>query len=317
MSTRWFKKGSGTFAGTARRVLRTKAPDPPAGFTLIELLVVMGIIGILIGLMLPAVQKVREVANRMTCKNNLKQIGLAFHQHHDTWHFFPSGGWHWYTPPSYRGGIPDIGEDQTASWAFQILPFVEADAVWRGGSGTTDKERALEAIGTPIPIYFCPSRRPPQTVTYKDDYFPPLTGKHIVHALCDYAASNKEGTGAVRQFMPVRIAEITDGTATTLLVAEKRLNLFYLGQPQLDDNQGYTAGFNHDTMRKTHYAPAPDYSSAFGDGGGLFGSSHPAHFNALFCDGSVRAISYTIPKKIFKRLGQKDDGHPVGDFESY
>jgi prepilin-type processing-associated H-X9-DG protein len=277
----------------------------------------MGIIGVLIGLLLPAVQKVREAANRMTCVNNLKQIGLAFQQHHDTWHFFPSGGWHATTPPSYTDGVPDIGKDQAASWAFQILPYVEADAVWRGDSSMTDKERTLAAIGTPIPIYFCPSRRPPQTVTYGDDYIPRITGKQIVHALCDYAASNKEGTGAVRQFMPVRIAEITDGTASTLLVAEKRLNLFYLGQPQIDDNQGYTAGFNNDTMRKTHRAPAPDYSDPIGDGGGLFGSSHPGRFNALFCDGSVRAISYSIPKKVFKWLGQKDDGQTVGDLDNY
>jgi prepilin-type N-terminal cleavage/methylation domain-containing protein/prepilin-type processing-associated H-X9-DG protein len=288
-----------------------------AGFTLIELLVVMAIIGVLTGLLLPAVQKVREAANRLTCQNNLKQIGLAFHHHHDTWHYFPSGGWYWYTPPSYTGGTPDIGKEQNASWAFQILPYVEAGDVWRGGSGTTDTERALTAIGTPIPIYFCPSRRPPQTVTYGDDYIPRLTGGLITHALCDYAASNKEDTGAVRQFQPVRIAEITDGTASTLLVAEKRLNLFYLGQPQIDDNQGYTAGFNHDTMRKTHLPPAPDYSSPFGDGGGMFGSSHPGQFNALFCDGSVRAISYAIPKKTFDLLGQKDDGQTVGDLDNY
>ena len=287
------------------------------GFTLIELLVVMGIIAVLTGLLLPAVQKVREAANRLGCENNLKQIGLAFHQHHDTWHCFPSGGWYWYTQPSYSGGTPNIGAEQTASWAFQILPYLEAGDLWRGGSATTDTDRALVAIGTPIALYFCPSRRPPQTVTYGDDYIPHLTGGSITHALCDYGASNNEGTGAVRQFTPVRIADITDGTASTLLVAEKRLNLFYLGQPQLDDNQGYTAGFNLDTTRKTHLAPAPDYSSPFGDGGGMFGASHPAHFNALFCDGSVRAISYTIPKKIFDLLGQKEDGQTVGSLDNY
>jgi prepilin-type N-terminal cleavage/methylation domain-containing protein/prepilin-type processing-associated H-X9-DG protein len=287
------------------------------GFTLIELLVVMTIIGVLTGLLLPAVQKVREASNGLTCENNLKQIGLAFHHHHNTWHVLPSGGWHPSIPPSYTGGIPDIGKEQAASWAFQILPYVEADAVWKGGSGTTDKERALVAIGTSIPIYFCPSRRPPETVTYADDYIPRLSGGLIVHALCDYAASNKEGNGAVQQILPVRIAQITDGTASTLLVAEKRLNLFYLGQPQIDDNQGYTAGYNLDTMRKTHLPPAADYSDPFGDGGGQFGSSHPGRFNALFCDGSVRAISYTIPKRIFNLLGQKDDGQAAGDLDNY
>jgi prepilin-type N-terminal cleavage/methylation domain-containing protein/prepilin-type processing-associated H-X9-DG protein len=286
-----------------------------AGFTLIELLVVMAIIGILTSLLLPAVQKVRESANRMTCVNNLKQIGLAIHCHHDILHFLPSGGWHPYTAPSYTCGVPDTGKQQRAGWAFQILPYLEADAVWRGAGATTDKERALIAIRTTIPTYFCPSRRPPQTVVYGDEYVPRLTGGKITHALSDYAASNKEGTGAVRQFLPVHLAEITDGLSNTLLVAEKRLNLFHLGQPQEDDNQGYTAGFNLDTVRKTHRAPAPDYRARFGDGGGLFGSSHPGRFNALFCDGSVRGISYTIPKKLFRLLGQKDDGKPVGDLD--
>src|SRR5262249_30337611 len=146
--------------------------------------------------------------------------------------------------------------------------------------------RAIVAISTPNKIFFCPSRREPQTVTYGDSFTPPLTGGNITRALCDYAASNKEGTGVVRQFYPVRIADITDGTSNTLLLSEKRLNLAFLGQPQQDDNQGYSVGFNLDTIRKTHRAPAPDYRAPFGDGGGLFGSSHPGRFNAALADGS-------------------------------
>ncbi len=281
------------------------------GFTLIELLVVIAIIGVLIGLLLPAVQKVRETASRLHCTNNLKQIGLAFHNHQSALGAFPSGGWYAYTPPTYVNGQPLVGRPQQAGWGFQILPYVEADATWRGGNATTDVQRDLVAIGTTNPLFFCPSRRDPQTVTYGDNYVPRLTGGKITHALCDYAASNKEGTGAVRQFFPVRIADITDGTSNTLLVGDKRMNRALLGTRQLDDNQGYTVGFNYDTIRKTTSPPAPDYFAPTGDGGGLFGSSHTGVVMFVFADGSVHAIPYSIDPTVFRYLGQKNDGHPV------
>jgi len=281
------------------------------GFTLIELLVVIAIMGVLIGMLLPAVQKVRESANRLSCQNNLKQIALSFHNHHDQFGFFPSGGWYDYSPPTYSNGVPAVGAGQQAGWGFQILPFIEADPTWRGGQATTDAGRAVVAIGAPNKTFFCPTRRPPQTITYRDSYSPPLTGGDITHALCDYAASNKDGTGVVRQFDPVRIGDITDGTSNTLLVSEKRINLAYLGQKQTDDNQGYTVGFNLDTVRKTTKGPAPDYRAQFGDGNGQFGSSHPSRLNAAFADGSVHTIDYNIDPLIFRYLGDRSDSQVI------
>jgi prepilin-type N-terminal cleavage/methylation domain-containing protein/prepilin-type processing-associated H-X9-DG protein len=282
-----------------------------AAFTLIELLVVIAIIGILIGLLLPAVQKIREAANRLSCQNNLKQIGLAFHNHHDTLRYFPTGGWFPYTAPNYVQGRPAVGADQHAGWGFQILPFMEGDNVWKGGQATNDVDRAILAIGTPNPLFFCPSRRSTQTVTYKDNYLPSLNGGLITHALCDYAASNKDGNGIIQQFKPTRIADITDGTSQTLLVGEKRINLMFLGLRQTDDNQGYTAGYNLDTVRKTSRPPAQDYSAPTGDGLSMFGASHPGRFNALFADGSVRPISYSIDRTTFSLLGNKSDGQVI------
>src|SRR5207249_4804172 len=109
-----------------------------------------------------------------------------------------------------------------------------------------------------------------------------VTGAKVTHALCDYAASNSEGTGAVRQYYPVRSAEITDGMSNTLLLADKRLNLAGLGTNQPDDNEGYTAGWDVDTIRTTSLPPAADFRGSYYDNKGLFGSSHPSGINAVF-----------------------------------
>src|SRR6267378_4075061 len=268
--------------------------QPQSGFTLIELLVVIAIIAVLIGLLIPAVQKVREAAARIQCLNNLKQIGVAFHNHHDQMLFFPSGGWDWWTPPTYSGSQPLVGPQQKAGWGFQILPYVEGDNAFRAGP--------VVAIATPHKGFFCPSRRGPQTVTFPDEYTPPLTGGQLTHALCDYAASNWEGTGIVCQYQPTRFADITDGSSNTLLVGDKRLDLTDLGQPQPDDNEGYTSGWDEDTIRQTDLPPMPD-ARAGGSGALRFGSSHPGRFNVVFADGSVRSISYSINPTVFSNLG--------------
>jgi prepilin-type N-terminal cleavage/methylation domain-containing protein/prepilin-type processing-associated H-X9-DG protein len=281
-----------------------------AAFTLIELLVVIAIIAILVGLLLPAVQKVREAAARTQCLNNLKQIGLAFHDHHDALQYFPSGGWDWSTPPNYVNGQPAVGAAQQAGWGFQILPYLEGDNAWRGGSAADGFDRALVAMAAINKVFFCPSRRGPQTVTYSYPGY--LNGTTATHALCDYAASNLEGTGVVRQYQPNRIADVTDGLSNTCLVGDKRLNLADLGQPQPDDNEGYTCGWNEDTVRYTNLRPAPDY---YGDpslhGGRLFGSSHTGLFNMVFADGSVHSLSYSISQTTFRYLGDKSDGQVI------
>jgi prepilin-type N-terminal cleavage/methylation domain-containing protein len=284
-------------------IIRSK---PLHGFTLVELLVVISIIGVLIALLLPAVQAAREASRRTQCTNHLKQIGLAFQNHHSTHGYFPTGGWNWDDAPTYVNDRPLTGPDQKAGWGFQILPYAEAQNVWQAGP--------VVAIGTPISFFFCPTRRSPQVVDHIDNYDPPINGGSIAHALCDYAASNRELNGVVQRYEPVNLSQVTDGTSHTLLAADKRLNLAFLGEWQDDDNEGYTSGWNEDTIRSAKKSPSPDlYGDDDADGEKLFGSSHPGTINAALVDGSVRSISMDVDKDTFRRLGDIAGGEQLDE----
>jgi prepilin-type N-terminal cleavage/methylation domain-containing protein/prepilin-type processing-associated H-X9-DG protein len=294
-----------------------RASPRSGGFTLIELLVVIAIIGLLAALLLPAVQAVREAARRAQCTKNLRQIGLAFHSHHDLWRVLPTAGGDWGSAPTYNNGPPATLNKQGAGWGFQILPHIEGEAAWQGAPATTDNARQRVAVGAVFPVFFCPSRRAPATVTYVDMYISQGPNDPVTHALCDYASNNlNDGNGVIRANRfgpPLGIVDIRDGTTTTLLVSEKRLNLFYAGQGvRSDDNEGYSGGNDWDTMRSTNLAPAADTNAPTTENGfANFGSSHKGGLNILFADGSVHYISYSIDTTIFARLGTRADGQPV------
>jgi prepilin-type N-terminal cleavage/methylation domain-containing protein len=150
-----------------RRSAASSARDH-AAFTLLELLVVIAVIGILLALLLPAVQSAREAARNVECKNHLKQIGLAWLHHHSAQNFFPTGGW-----GSNWAGDPDQGFDkrQPGGWAYNILPFLEEGDIHDVGKGmiyggTPDKRLVLsQTAQSSTPIFLCPSRRA-QTVPF-------------------------------------------------------------------------------------------------------------------------------------------------------
>lgn len=143
------------------------------GFTLVELLVVIAIIGILVALLLPAIQAAREAARRTQCKNQLRQLAISFHNHHDTHRFFPAGGW----GPDWLG-FPEqgYGKSQSGGWLYSTLPFMEEGVLHNRGSGTTGTERrdaCKVRAQSPFEGMTCPSRRranvyPPKSLaTYK------------------------------------------------------------------------------------------------------------------------------------------------------
>ncbi len=292
------------------------------GFTLIELLVVIAIIAILIGLLLPAVQKVREAANVSTCKNNLKQMGLAFPNHHDVNKCYPSGGLDWTVNNRvWVNGVPATYQTQSWGWMYQILPYVEQVNLW---SNTNDT-----LVGsTPIAIYYCPSvGRMPTIFAYTQN------GDNTTRSMTDYtgnggtwgdfeASSGNALDGPIVPTMSAsgkkrRIGDIVDGTSNTLLAGEKYLDGTAAAgtSPTCNDDQGYVDGWDNDTIcfangaNGSGGAPNPPtridrvVSSTCGQ---FFGSVH-AGCMVVFCDGSVHQVNFTINPIMWQRLCSIND----------
>lgn len=292
------------------------------GFTLIELLVVIAIIAILIGMLLPAVQRVREAAARTQCGDNLHNLGVACHNHNDAHGYLPNGGSGWWMPPDYISlGRAAVGKDQHAGWGFQILPYVEQMSIWRGDGTNSIPAAQIQAISTPVKVFFCPTRGGVRVLPATGNWYSP--GGTFPHAATDYAGNAGTGNdGAiayndnVTNGIPLTLINAQDGTSNTLMLAEKRMDLRYIGQYQSDDNEGYTSGWDHDVIRyaSQSYPPARDSNNGSGWGELKFGSSHSAGFMAVLCDGSVRIIPYSISPAQIQGLGTRNGGEVIDNY---
>jgi prepilin-type processing-associated H-X9-DG protein len=325
------------------------------------MLVVIAIIGILVGLMLPAVQSARESARRVSCKNNLHQLGVGAQAHVDKLGFFPSSGWGYMWT-----GDPDMGfgARQPGGWAYNLLPFLGYSTIHDlgGGKYTPDDKagahmadyKTNEALmrGSVVPIFICPTRRkvigyPPTESSYNAN-MPTQTAK-IDYAACagwtgDRGVGQPSDLGSLKTNFPqadtkrsngacfanseVKPAQVSDGLSDTIFCAEKSLNTtyYYTGTNGSDNNSAYE-GFDWALNRwvpsvnssgavsENNRTPMQDSATidigTWGDSDNpseRFGSAHTSGFNALFCDGSVHMLKYSIDLRTLGYLGCRNDG---------
>ncbi len=313
-------------------------------FTLIELLVVIAIIANLVGLLLPAVQKVREAASRLKCQNNLKQLTLAMHTCHDANDRFPSAGW-----GIYWVGVPDrgVGEHQPGGWAFSILPYLEQANVQNLMAGGPDGQKRL--LETPLSIFACPSRREVAQFGnyYGYRYRPHLEVNASSLGRSDYAAcvsstgwaqvlggpdslaagdgpfwSTPEGSkyvnpalfdGPVVCRLRVSISTLSRGSSNTVLLGEKHLSPeHYRSGIDGGDNECLYTGLNVDGCRTTSAPPRRD-SPAANDSSdwSLFGGPHPSGVQVGLADGSVRSVRWSIEPSIWRESGSRFSQSPL------
>jgi prepilin-type N-terminal cleavage/methylation domain-containing protein/prepilin-type processing-associated H-X9-DG protein len=308
--------------------MRCSTDGRRSGFTLVELLVVIAIIGILIALLLPAVQAAREAARRMQCSNNLKQLGLALLNYESTYKCFPAGTIITYTDPGSCGS-----DCRGTSFYLSILPYFEQSAVekfydykrlngWLGQLA----ENMNNLNGVRVPMYICPSQSKWDDHVPRRDYYGVVGGKTLkVHGW--RGDIFEDGVMYMNSF--TRIRDLRDGTASTVAVGESihpakwgagsgygdgcvggPTTWWFGGATLVNNPNGFSCGR---ILRSTKH---PINSSILcmaddQDNDAPFGSRHPGGAQFVFCDGHVNFLPETMDWSVYQALSTRDGAETV------
>lgn len=311
-------------------MLRRSTRRTYTGFTLVELLVVIAIIGILVGLLLPAVQSAREAARRMSCSNNMKQIGLALHNYSDSFKKFPPGN-----IVLFRGSpVTLFGDGWT--WHSRILPFIEQATLYNRVSdvigtdiGTqASAKQLLAGRDTRISVFQCPTHPSgPISNSGKNGYqlstYNGVSGTTTFNSdqLDEPTDLGYRGNGMFYMNGYVKFADVIDGTTNTFLVAEVQDDLTgapnYQRMPGSDRRYNFSGnGDNNPPTDISEFlvgmetddpinANTRDASGYYNNDGEYAGSYHPGGAQFLFVDGSVRFITQDINMSIYRALATR------------
>ncbi len=314
------------------------------GFTLVELLVVIAIIGILVGLLLPAVQAAREAARRMQCTNNLKQLGLALHNYHDTFRSFPAGLYEQYVAGVRQNGTPLIG------WGVMVLPVIEQGNLYNQLNTTTNSLRTLVStpatltlLQTPLAAFKCPSDS--SDLLNSDRPIKNAQGVNVQIATANYVGNfgqnDNDGLLIMSSEGKVTFGSIPDGSSNTIAIGErckmqgkdKATNQPYMNYAALWAGVGQRDGTGTNSKEgvvgMSYYQMQTGFSNTGTDFPSLaFASNHTGGANFAFGDGSVHFLSSSINWSdanvdgnhkhqygTFNKLCDRMDGQPPGSIE--
>jgi prepilin-type N-terminal cleavage/methylation domain-containing protein/prepilin-type processing-associated H-X9-DG protein len=302
-----------------------------SGFTLIELLVVIAIIAILIGLLLPAIQKVREAANRAKCQNQLKQLALACHNYHD----------------SNRSLPRSFVVSNQLSWHVYVLPYIEQDALFNlinKADGPYTMMGKNDPYGlTKVPGLLCPSSPvekmalgapnhvnppdlvppntglPPWTTHYYGINGPrgtnPATGQAYTTLSGTHEGVPVAGQGMFHRDRNIRLTDVTDGTSNTIMIGEMSWDSARFGTRYRSWLRGGGTGFAVGCRNVTNAINSMFIASLIVPYNDIpMGSMHPGGANFGMGDGSVRFIRQTIDMPLYRSLASRDGGEVLGDF---